>query len=366
MFAWHFDWLLLCLSRTFLLLLYAWLWSIWSFPVHFRTSFLFNFNGGWSFKFFVLLYFSEFRVKSNRSLIILEQRTKINFLEKFPLSIKSTINISLILFKILDELIFSKIEFLILAAKRVELVGGDREVIDYSIVLKLELVVILLEFLDEAIDENGEMLRFISDWCFELVYLFRCWLFFGKLVYLFLAYQFLYVFCVDEFIYICFELVFEQVQYFCFFQKVGLDGFQFCDGSFDQFLVDAHWELEYGDDGFHEAAQFGAEEVGQTFLYFLVVAHHFLQAEIVAFLIYFYETRREFQNLLAQLLSILNLLVGLLGDSVEKFAKVIVVILLDLLMISNKNRMELYLFGIDLYFKIFLVVDFSVGIEESF
>ena len=98
----------------------------------------------------------------------------------------------------------------------------------------------------------------------------------------------------------------------------------------------------------------------------MVVAHHFLQPEIVAFLIYFYEIRREFQNLLAQLLPVLNLLVGLLGDSIEKFAKVIVVILLDLLMISNKNRMELNLFGIDLYFKIFLVVDFSVGIEESF
>ena len=216
-FACHFSLLFFCLSRAFLLILYAWLWIIWAFPVHFRTSFLLYFNGGGFFKFFVLLNFPKFGVKSDRSLVFLEQRSKINFLAKFPLSIKSSIDISFVLLKILDKLFLSKIKFLILAAEGVELVGGDRKIIDDSIVLKLKLIIVFLEFLDEAIDENGKMLRFISDWCFELVDLFGCRFFFCKLVYLFLTYQFLYVLGVNEFIYICFELVFEQVQNFCLF-----------------------------------------------------------------------------------------------------------------------------------------------------
>ena len=122
-----------------------------------------DFDGGWFFKFFVLLNFPKFGVKSDRSLIFLEQGPKINFLEKFPLGIKGSIDISFILLEILDKLFLSKIKFLVLAAKRVELVGRDREIIDDSIVLKLKLVVILLEFLYKPIDENGQMLRFISN-----------------------------------------------------------------------------------------------------------------------------------------------------------------------------------------------------------
>ena len=216
-FACHFYWLFLCLPWTFLLFLDAWFWIIWAFPVHFRAFFLLDFNGGWFFKFFVLLDSPKFGVECNRSLIFLEQRPKINFLEKFPLAIKGSIDISFILLEILDELFLPKIEFMVLAAKRVELVGRDGEIIDDSIVLKLKLVIVLLEFLYKPIDENGQMLRFISDWCFKLIDLFGCWFFLSKLIYFFLASQFLYVFGVYKFIDIGFKLVFEQVQDFCLF-----------------------------------------------------------------------------------------------------------------------------------------------------
>lgn len=88
---------------------------------------------------------------------LFEKNSKVDLLEKLPLSFQRGINIDLVLLIVLDELLLSEVEFLVLATKRIELIGGDRDVIDHSVILKLQLIVVFPELLDKTVNEDGQM-----------------------------------------------------------------------------------------------------------------------------------------------------------------------------------------------------------------
>jgi len=74
------------------------------------------------------------------------------------LSFQSVVNVSFVLLIVSDEEALTEIGLLSVTAKRIKLVGADSEIIDDSVIVELELVIIFFEFIDKTIDKHGQML----------------------------------------------------------------------------------------------------------------------------------------------------------------------------------------------------------------
>ena len=125
--------------------------SVWYFSVR-VIFFLIDFNRGRFLQLLILFYLIHLCIKSNRPLIFFEQQAKIYLLKIFSLPLESIVNIDFILLIIVDEETLPKVCLLGITTKWIELISADREVIDYWVVMKLELIIIFLEFLNKTIN----------------------------------------------------------------------------------------------------------------------------------------------------------------------------------------------------------------------
>ena len=151
MLAWNFSWFLFVGDNRFFLL-FRLLWPIRTFSLDLRTLFVINLNRSWFFQFFVLFNLTKLRLKSYGALTLFEKHSKIDLLEEFSLNLKWSININFILFIVLDKLFLSEIQLLILATKRIKLISRNREVINHSIILKLQLIIVPPKLFNETVN----------------------------------------------------------------------------------------------------------------------------------------------------------------------------------------------------------------------